>query len=187
MAAGKIQEMPRGRNVTLYKNTYRVESARLPDWDYSAPGYYFVTICSFNRQCIFGEIFGTEMILNDNGEIVLDCINQIPTHFENTKNDTWIIMPNHAHGIIQLVDSSNFCRDVACNVSTNGDKYKNHAAISPKPNSLSAIIRSFKSAVTNKMHAAGFIGNVWQSRFHDHIVRNVRELFAIRQYIKTIQ
>jgi REP element-mobilizing transposase RayT len=79
-------------------------------------------------------------------------------------------------------------RDVARYVSTepaiNHNNQRTIVKISPKPKSLPTIIRSFKSAVTNKMHVVGFVGNVWQSRFHDHIIRNDRELFAIRQYIK---
>jgi putative transposase len=74
------------------------------------------------------------------------------------------------------------------NVPTNADTKHNNkpkiSAISPKSDTLSTIVRSFKSAVTNRMHAAGFNDNVWQPRFHDHIIRNDRELFAIRQYIK---
>jgi putative transposase len=209
--------MLRGEGLTFYQNKFRIESARLPRWDYSSPGYYFVTICANDHQCIFGDIADDKMILNGNGKIVSDCIDQIPGHFSRAKTDAWIVMPNHVHGIIQIVVLPNLyknvavggggsrrdvaCRDVACNVSTtttetvatppepaiptnNDEINKKMAAISPKPQSLSSIIRSFKSAVTNRIHAIGSNGDVWQPRFHDHIIRNDRELFAIRQYIR---
>ena len=195
-----------GSVMSLYQNKYRIESARLQSWDYSSPGYYFVTICAHDRRCLFGAINGcAKMILNNNGVIVSDCIGQIPDRFPNAINDTWVVMPNHVHGIIQLIDGLN-ChidrrpyerRDVACNVSTGNVSTgnvstgnvstairKKMSAISPKRNSLSVILRSFKSGISNRLHAQGFVGDVWQPRFHDHIIRNDRELFAIRKYIQ---
>jgi REP element-mobilizing transposase RayT len=144
--------------------------------------------------------------LNKYGEIMLDCIHQIPLHFKNAENDEWIVMPNHVHGIIRLLDSLHSRyrsrRDVACNVSTKTNainvstktnainvstknvNQNTMSVISPRSDSLSTIVRSFKSVVTNRIHAAGFNGDVWQPRFHDHIIRNDRELNAIRRYIK---
>jgi putative transposase len=198
--------------MTLFRNKYRVESARLSNWDYSTPGYYFVTICAYNRSCIFGDIINDIMRLNEYGKIVSYCINQIPGHCDNAEIDEQIVMPNHVHAIIRLLDSIHSRRDVACrgvacnastcnvstgitqnsvakaepirNTSTGDDNQNKMSAISPKPDSLSTIVRSFKSAVTNRMHVARFMGDVWQPRFHDHIIRNDRELFAIRRYIK---
>jgi putative transposase len=229
--------------MTLFQNKYRVESARLPNWDYSTPGYYFVTICAYNHRCIFGDIVNDNMRLNEYGKIVSDCVNQIPGHFDNAEMDEKMVMPNHVHAIIRLLDSVHSRnpridivtprvvtprRDVACNVSTgeirdtgeihntgnageirnvntkipgttkntvaptgmrdihgDDDTQNRMSRISPKPESLSTIVRSFKSAVTNRMHAAQFKGVVWQPRFHDHIIRNIRELYAIRRYIRS--
>jgi putative transposase len=170
--------------MTLFRNKFRVESTRLSNWDYSTSGYYFVTICAYERRCIFGDIVNDDMQLNEYGKIVSDCINQVPGHFNNSEIDEQIVMPNHVHAIIRLLDSIHSHRDFACNVSMGDDNQNKMSAISPKSDSLSTLVRSFKSAVTNRMHAARFMGDVWQPRFHDHIIRNDRELFAIRRYIK---
>jgi REP element-mobilizing transposase RayT len=181
--------------LTLYRDKYRVESARLQKWDYSSPGYYFVTICASDRKCLFGEINDGTVTLNGFGCIVRDEWLKSFAIRPELKQDEFVVMPNHFHAVAGICDVRG-CRDVARNVSTecvdtnyddvstNPDAHAKLSAISPKPNSLSAIIRSFKSAVTNRMRGAGFDGDVWQPRFHDHIIRNDRELFAIRQYIK---
>jgi putative transposase len=185
--------------MTLFRNKYRVETARLVKWDYSTPGFYFVTVCSHERRCMFGEIINGEMRMNDKGRIINDeWIKTFALRCE-LKQDEFVVMPNHFHAIIRIVENGGFrqriCRDVARYVSTtttNNSHIKNQnpnpqtriSAIPPKPNSLAAVIRSFKSAVTNRIHGVGFVGVVWQPRFYDHIVRDNRELFAIRQYIK---
>ena len=176
----------------FFQNHYRIEPSRLSNWDYSTPGYYFVTICTQDHACLFGEISNGKIRLNDLGHSASDCINQIPTHFLTAKIDEHIIMPNHVHAIIQLCDVNaakiRHKRDVACYVST---KIKGPtadskmAAISPKPQSLSTIVRSFKSETTKQIRSIDCqIRHVWQPRFHDHIIRNDRELFAIRLYIR---
>lgn len=178
-----------------YKNTFRIESARLHYWDYSNPGMYFVTICTQNFVEWFGVVNNEKMDLNKMGEIADSCWTKIPNHFPNVELDEYIIMPNHIHGIIGINDISrdadhnesnyemksrtNSRRDVACNVSTSNRMSK----ISPKPNSLSTIIRSFKSAVTKlirKCHNPNF---AWQPRFYDHVIRNENSLEKIQNYI----
>ncbi len=73
---------------------------RLPDYDYSTPGWYYVTICAYRLQCWFGDVVDGEMELNSFGKIAEDCWNKIPKHFKNVELDEYIIMPNHIHGII---------------------------------------------------------------------------------------
>ncbi|HEX9972985.1 MAG TPA: glucose-6-phosphate dehydrogenase [bacterium] len=104
----------------LFKNKYRIHSIRLPGWDYRSPGGYFVTICTKDRECWFGEIDNGEMILSDLGKIVDQYWQEIPDHFKNVQPDEFVIMPNHTHGILFLMefDQTHNCRDVACNVST---------------------------------------------------------------------
>lgn len=92
-------------NNYLYKNTYRVQSTRLPDWDYSWPGVYFVTICTKNRETFFGDVAGdNKMILNNLGRIVVDEWIKTPQIRKNVKLGEFIIMPNHIHGII-IIDN----------------------------------------------------------------------------------
>ena len=126
------------------------KSIRLPDWNYGSDGAYSITICVKNRKCVLGEIINGEMKLSGIGEMVQKYWDEIPEHFENIQLDEFIIMPNHLHGIVVIGDSR--CRDVACNVSTGNIM----SCISPKPNSLSTIIRSFKSAVSNWCHKNNF-------------------------------
>ncbi len=133
----------------LFENKYRISSARLQGWDYSWNGYYFVTICVKDRECIFGRIENGETVLSRIGEIVNQWWQEIPGHFSFVRLDEFVIMPNHVHGIIVInkgngakMVNSDIRRDVACNVST---QFSN---ISPKRGSLSSVIQSFKSAVT---------------------------------------
>lgn len=160
--------------MTLFKNKYRIESARLKGYDYSSPGEYFVTICTGGMIEYFGNVVNGEMNRNDVGEIANRLWLDIPNHHKNTMLDEFTIMPNHVHGIIILCENDNG-RDVACNAST---------GISPKRGSLGVIVRSFKSAVSNWCHSNGYPDFSWQPRFYDHIIRDEKGLNAIRQYIK---
>ena len=205
--ARKKKQPLREREMALYRDRYRVESSRLRNRDYSSPGYYFVTVCAYDRKELFGEIVDDEIRLNEYGAIVMDCWNHVPGHFSNVRLDEFVVMPNHTHGIIRILEkgSDDSRRDVACNVSTQKRKCdisknesdkpemrnvstKNESnkfsGISPHSGSLSVIIRSFKSAVSKRMRTSGFNGAVWQPRFHDHIVRDEKSLFQIRTYIR---
>jgi REP element-mobilizing transposase RayT len=78
-------------------------SIRLKGYDYSQAGLYFITICTQNRECLFGEIRSPEMILNDAGNIANECWLVIPNHFPNVVLHEFIVMPNHIHGIVEYV------------------------------------------------------------------------------------
>ena len=180
-----------------YKNKYRIASARAQWWNYGWNGAYFVTICTENRACFFGEINGGKMCLSRTG-VVADIIwHQIPHHAPFVELGDFVVMPNHVHGILildkpnivaQPVDGSG--RDVACNVSTPplpepeppSPKNQRMAAISPRAQTLSAIVRSYKSAVTRHANRLG-LEHGWQARFHDRIIRNDAEYQRISDYI----
>jgi putative transposase len=81
----------------------RRRSIRLPGYDYQTAGAYFVTLCTQNRQCLFGEIAGGEMVLNDAGRMVQRVWNELPLFYPSVDIDAFQIMPNHVHGIIILV------------------------------------------------------------------------------------
>jgi len=105
--------------MTKFKNTFRVESARLKNWDYSSPWWYYITINTKDQIEYFGEVINEKMILNDLGITADSYWKEIPKHFKNVELDYYVIMPNHIHGIIIINESgNNTCRDVACNVST---------------------------------------------------------------------
>jgi len=85
-------------------NIHHRKSIRLKGYDYSREGLYFITICTHNRECLFGEIVDGNMILNEAGKIADACWQDIPNHFPNAVLHEYIVMPNHVHGIIELVD-----------------------------------------------------------------------------------
>jgi hypothetical protein len=80
-------------------------SIRLKEYDYSQPGEYFLTICTNNHECIFGNIIHEKMKLSAEGKIAQRCWEEMPKHFSNVQLDEYIIMPNHIHGIIILTES----------------------------------------------------------------------------------
>jgi putative transposase len=186
--------------TTKFQNKYRIESARLHNWDYRSDGSYFITICSKNKEHFFGEIQNNEMNLTEIGQLANQFWKEIPEHFPCIELGNFVIMPNHVHGILTihgynkniiwdgnkpLSSISSFVETLQCKVSTNDDaKSKNEkmSKISPKPGSISTIIRSYKSVVSK--HSKQFDSNfAWQSRFHDHIIRNRHSFYVIQKYI----
>ncbi len=153
-------------------------SVRLTTYDYSAPGYYFVTICAKNRQNLFGAISNRQMCLNQFGRIVSNCWIEIPEHFKHAQTDEWVVMPDHFHGIVKIMD---LCRGTACRVPTGRERFGK-----PVPGSLGTIVRSFKSASTQKINLIrGTPGiQVWQRNYFERVIRNERELFEMRNYIQ---
>lgn len=85
-------------------NTRRRQSTRLPRFDYTRQGAYFVTLCTRNRACLFGDIVNGEMRLNDIGNLADGLWQEIPVHFPQVEIDAWIVMPNHVHGVIVIAD-----------------------------------------------------------------------------------
>lgn len=191
----------------LYRKKYRVESTRLAGWDYAAPGWYFVTVCTRGRACFFGEVVKRRMRLSRIGEIAHEYWKDIPNHSANAGLDAFVIMPDHVHGIIKINTPGTdhhrprrdvACRDVACNVSTPGNTPGNVSttgnvstsgngsggvAVPPGRGSLGAIVRSYKAAVTRWCRMNGYAAFAWQPRFYDRIVRDEAALRNIRRYI----
>jgi putative transposase len=223
----------------LFNNKYNTDSTRLKNWDYSSPGFYYVTIVTDIRINYFGKIEGDSVILNEIGNIVLKYWNEIPEHFSNVKLDEFIIMPNHIHGIIKITNDD--VETSHCNVSQNRENTNNyivkqnrentndyivkqkrentndinitdnriktkkiiypikeetlrcdvstgndfHSKIPPKPKSISAIMRSFKSVCTKMINIEDKeLKFGWQPRFYDRIIRNENELRNVQDYIK---
>jgi REP element-mobilizing transposase RayT len=171
--------------MTLYKNKYRSKSIRLPNRNYAANGYYFITICTSQKICYFGNIINHQMQLYSVGKIAQKFWLEIPQHSKHTYLDEYIIMPNHIHGIIVINNPDNLCRDVPWNVPTSNDDNLSQimSELSPKSGSLSAIIRSYKSSVTRWCKQNNYNNFAWQPRFYEHIIRNDGSLDNIRKYI----
>lgn len=94
-------------NENLFSERFLIKSTRLKNWDYSKSGYYFLTICTINRINYFGHINDGKMILSDIGEIANQCWRKIPNHFPHVKLDEFVVMPNHVHGIVRMVETQN--------------------------------------------------------------------------------
>ncbi len=176
-------------NEKLFKDRYRIDSIRLKDWDYRSEGAYFITICTKNRECLFGEIKNQKTFLSNTGKIAEKYWIDIPKHFGHVELDAFVIMPNHIHGIIiinEIYDDrdvvNNGGRDVACNVSTEADN-EFMSTISPKSKSLSVVIRSYKSAVKQWCNKNNHCNFSWQERFYEHIIKDEEGLNRIRRYI----
>lgn len=154
--------------MAKYKNKYRIESTRLQNWDYGWPGCYFITICTRNRNCYFGNIENDTMQLSHTGLIADLMWHEIPNHSKNVKLGQFVVMPNHVHGILVLENGgTNASRDT----NASGHVETGHALSLPTPdgsmpngskskspgqsrfqnvgkNSVSSIIGGYKSAYT---------------------------------------
>jgi putative transposase len=153
----------------------RRNSLRLRGYDYTQPGIYFVTVVlKRDSSILFGEVIEDGVRLNEYGEIVKECWEEIPLHFPNVLLDAFVVMPDHVHGILAI---SSFSSEKPCEVEEGVHK--------PCPGSLSAIMRSFKSAVTKEINIRrGTPGaSIWHRSFYDRIVRNQKELERFRRYI----
>jgi hypothetical protein len=79
---------------------HRRRSIRLPGYDYSQPGGYFVTVCTKDRECVFGEVVEGEVRLNEAGRVIADTWKWLGRHYSYVELDEWVIMPNHLHAIV---------------------------------------------------------------------------------------
>jgi putative transposase len=162
---------------------HRRRSIRLKHYDYSQEGAYFITVCTKDKEWLFGDVINGEMQLNDMGNVTLQCWKEIPKHFPNAVLDEFIVMPNHIHGIVifNAVGAKNISpifRD------DNSDRAKN---VSPLQHGTSmtigSVIRGFKIGVTKWARANGAFHDPWQRNYYEHIIRNEPELNKIREYI----
>ncbi len=153
-------------------------SLRLKDYDYTQPGGYFVTICTQDRRCLWGDVRAGEMWLNEIGQIAEWCWEEVPSHFPHVRGDSFVVMPNHLHGILILRETR---RGTTCRAPTPDTE----EFARPVAGSLPTIIRSFKAAVTKHVRRATKIKDfqVWQRGYYERIVRNERELELLREYI----
>jgi putative transposase len=175
-------------------------SIRLKEYDYSAAGAYFVTICAFQRECLFGEIVDGEMVLNEIGTIVLDCWSKIPEYFPTVILDECIAMPNHFHGIIHISESpvgakQGSSASPAFDPCGKQDQSQNQGEAaetfaSPLPSgtlrgTLGAVIQNFKSVSTRRINKLRNNTGcpVWQRNYFERVIRNEDNLAKAREYI----
>jgi len=156
-------------------------SLRLKGFDYAQAGAYFVTMSARNRQCLFGNILDGQVALTRFGEVVREEWVRTATLRSSVTLDTFVVMPNHFHGIIVVTtdDEAIRGRGTARRAPTT-ERYGQ-----PISGSIPTIIRSFKSAVTKRINGMRKTpgSRVWQRNYYEHVLRNERELDRVREYI----
>jgi putative transposase len=150
-------------------------SIRLKGYDYAQPGAYFVTICVRKRECTLGHVVNGKMALSDLGEIAAESWQWLAEQYPYVTLDAWIVMPNHLHGIV--VTNDDLGRGAARRAPTTGPPAKR------KP--LGQLIGASKTVSTKRINQTRDNAGTpfWQRGFYEHIIRNDRELNAIRQYV----
>ena len=149
-------------------------SIRLKDYDYSQSGAYFITICTYNKECLFGEIVDSQTHLNKFGWVISEEWLRSIKLRQEIELDEFVIMPNHIHGIVIIIES---------NVGATG---RSPLLKGPKPKSIGAFVAGFKSAVTKRINSIrGTPGMpVWQRNYYEHIIRSEKDLQNITDYIE---
>jgi putative transposase len=143
---------------------------RLRDFDYSSANGYFITVCVKNFNCHFGEVKNGIMRLSDIGNIAAYYLQSIPQIRKDTVLDEFIVMPNHLHCIIELRHRSFLSENV-------------NQFARPVAGSVSMIINQYKGAVKKWCNENGFGDFNWQGKFYDHVIRDNKEYWAIKNYI----
>jgi putative transposase len=155
-------------------------SMRLPGSDYSQPGAYFVAICTQRRACLFGRVENDAMVLNETGAIVAEAWHDLPNHYPHIELDTFVVMPNHVHGIITITDVGA------------GFKPAPRAGYKPAPtkpakrHGLPEIVRGFKTFSARRISQLRRTPGtrLWQRGYYEHVIRNEESLACIRAYIE---
>jgi len=168
--------------MSLYKNKYRVESARMSVWNYGLPASYFVTICTRDRVNHFGQIENETIILNKAGSIVQEEWLRTPIIREdmNVSLAEFVVMPNHFHGIIRI--GKNKYNSSGVHEIYNPLNPDEHKKFGAQSKNLGSIIRGFKSAVSRniKLLEPDF---GWQDRYHDQVITNDEHYLNLKYYI----
>lgn len=196
-----------------FQNKYRISSSRLQTWDYSNNGAYFITICTQYREHFFGQIKNKEMRLSEIGKLAEQFWYEIPNHFPMIELGNFVVMPNHVHGIL-IIDKSqtyvetrliasdnnkiNNSRLIASDnddVNNNNNETRLIASLQNKTggfsgdknpmicDSISKIVRWYKGRCSFECRQINPDFG-WQSRFHDHIIRNSKSFENIQNYIE---
>ncbi|MDH5716606.1 MAG: hypothetical protein OEZ22_03095 [Spirochaetia bacterium] len=151
---------------------------RLSCFDYSNDGLYFITSCTQNRICYFGEIDKGKMILNENGKIAETQWYWLQNQYQYIKSHAFVIMPNHIHAILQIIRFVGTGRDLS--LQNERDLSLQNEKIKP----LSELIGAYKTTVSKKIHLAGCHEFKWQRSFYDHIIRDPGAYNNIIYYIE---
>ncbi len=191
-------------------NIHHRRSIRLQGYDYSSEGLYFITICCHNKVCLFGHVVNAAMVLNEYGQVAFNEWMKTPEIRPNVELGEFIVMPNHIHGIIRITrrgelhspnieSNSSDGRGVLDTPDYVGDsrgvlntpdfmgECNSPQRYSPRlrgpSQTIGAIVRGYKSAVTKQLNALGIGRKVWQRDYYEHIIRNEQSYYNISNYI----
>jgi len=154
------------------------KSPRLQGYDYSQSGVYFITICTYGRLHLFGDIHDGIMNLNDLGRLVQIELVNLPKRWNGVDVESSVVMPNHIHAMIIFVGTPFLASE--SQIQTDAQK---------RVPTLGQVVGNFKAGVTRAANQSGSIpddaesGRIWQSRYHDHIIRDEQTFNRIQQYI----
>ncbi len=161
---------------------------RLAEHDYSAPGAYFVTVCTLSKETLFGEVQGELVVLSAAGRIVSQTWYDLPKHYSHIELDAFVAMPNHVHGIL-FIREGPIAPLVGAGLRPAPTRLplSQGTGGSTRRHGLSEIVRAFKSFSARRINALrGIPGvSVWQRGFYDHVIRGGDDLTRIRDYILT--
>lgn len=175
--------------MTYNPDIHHRRSIRLKGYDYSQSGLYFITMCTYKKEPLFGEIVNGIIDLNEYGKIVKNEWLKTSEMRPSVELDEFIIMPDHIHGIIVITDDG-------CGRGTMGQRWDTmHRALTdatteqfgkPTSNTIPTIIRGFKAAVTKQINIIRNTPSVpvWQRNYYEHIIRNEESYIRISEYIK---
>ncbi len=169
-----FQPIPTNDRMSFDPDIHHRRSIRLKEYDYSLPGAYFVTICTKNRECLFGHIRNNAMVLNEAGRMIERWWQELPRKFPMIDMDAHVIMPNHLHGIIAIVGAALRGRPERPD-SKEGQPHR----VAP---TLGIMIDWLKTMTTNE-YIRGvrqyqwhpFPGKLWQRNYYEHVIRNEHE------------
>jgi putative transposase len=171
---------PTLRTMKHNPDKYQRRCIRLKNYDYSQAGAYFITICTYKKEYILGDVVDGEMKLNEYGKLVVQEWLRTIDIRPNVELDEFIIMPNHMHGIVIITESNvgATCRSPKGEVPSPLQK-------GPASASIGAIMAGFKSAVTRRVNVLRGTPHkpVWQRDYYEHVIRNEHDLNEIREYI----
>ncbi len=162
---------------TYMKNLPQRKQLRLKDYDYSTSSYYFITICTQNRECLFGTIVGAdsisarlEIVLNGAGKMIEMIYGNLINEFKGIELHEFVIMPNHIHGIVQIQENRADMESAPTNLSTVIQSFKRHTTI------------NYIQGVKDNIYPP-FNKSIWQRGYYEHIIRTEAELNRIKEYI----
>jgi REP element-mobilizing transposase RayT len=161
-------------------------SIRLPGYDYSQAGAYYLTILSLKKEHLFGEVVGGVVELSPAGEIVQKEWLRIPRHFTNVVLDAFVIMPNHVHGIVVSMEGGVHTGSTTSQSHAQSESLTTPTRLGSQPGSLPAIVQNFKSIssrkINNLLKSPG--STIWHRNYYEHIIRDEADFERVVTYIQ---